>query len=254
MTLTPRSAQLHQQIEKYIDDALSVLNESFATARQSTAFAEIYHLSLSAETVLRGLSRPKLRPKLAAARSIVLRVPVLVGMGQQSVATVELRRFVELTCWTVYFSDHPVEWRSLEENPGGFVQDTRSPISYCAHRELGYYLEDARELMSAEPSVLGVSAVDGIKQVSHDLNASVHAGQIAHATRIQTPHEEIHDPVLRRFAGVQRRVFANCCLLLAAYSKSQFDQLNAVARAHFDWLIGSTLRKQVRTGPFGLAR
>jgi hypothetical protein len=254
MTLTPRSTQLHQQIQEYIDGALSVVNESFTTVRRSSAFADIYHLSLSAETVLRSLSRPKLRPQLGAARSIVLRVPFLVGMGQQSVAMVELRRFVELTCWTIYFSDHPVEWRSFKENPGGFAQDTRSPISYCAHRELGYYLEYARELMSAEPSMLGLQAVDRIKQVSHDLNASVHAGQLAHATRIQTPHEDIADPVLRRFASVQRRVFANCCLLLAACRKSQFDQLNAAGRAHFDWLVGSTVRKQVRKGPFGLAR
>lgn len=254
MTLTPRSTELQQQIEQYIDGALSVVKDSFSAARGSAAFADIYHLSLSADTLLRSLSRAKLRPKLAAARSIVLRLPFLVGMGQQSIATVELRRFVELICWTVYFSDHPIEWRSFEENPGGFAQDTRSPISYCAHRELAYYLEYARELMSAEPSKLGVQAVDGIKQVSHDLNASVHAGQVAHATRVTTPHEDIPEPVLRRFGSVQRRVFTNCCLLLTAYCKSQFDQLNAVSRAHFDWLVGSTVRKQVRRGPFGLTR
>lgn len=254
MTLTPRSTELQQQVKQYIDGALSVVKGSFTTARSSSAFADIYHLSLSADTLLRSLSHRKLRPQLAAARSIVLRVPFLVGMGQQSVATVELRRFVELICWTVYFSDHPIEWRSFEINPGGFAQDTKSPISYCAHRELGYYVEYARELMGAEPSKLGLQAVDGIKQVSHDLNASVHAGRLANAIRVTTPHEDIPDPVLRRFGSVQRRVFANCCLLLAAYCKAQFDQLNAASRAHFDWLVGSTVRKQVRKGPFGLMR
>ena len=150
-------------------------------------------------------------------------------------------------------SDHPVEWRSFKAGSGtGFSQEMRKPISYSAHRELNYYVEYARELMNSDASGLGIKAVDGIKQVSHQLNAAVHAGQMAQSTIRKSPHEEISETDLRKFGGVQRRVFSNCCVLLAAYCRPQFDRLNAAARAHFDWLVGSKVRKQVRQGPFGL--
>jgi hypothetical protein len=253
MSITPRSTQLRQQIDGYIAGASSIIRDSLAAAQPSAAFGDVYHISLSADAVLRGLTTPRLQPRLVAARSIILRVPFLLGIGQQSVAMVELRRFVELACWTVYFSDHPVEWRSFKaESEAGFSQDTRKPISYSAHRELGYYVEYARELMHSEASGLGLKAVDGIKQVSRELNASVHAGQMAHATVMKAPHEDISEAGLRKFGAVQRRVFSNCSILLSAYCRPQFDRLNAASRAHFDWLVGAKVRKEVRQGPFGL--
>jgi len=216
-------------------------------------FGEVYHASLSTDTVLAAVRNAHLRPRLAGARLVALRVPLLVGIGQGSVAVVELRRFVELVCWSVYFTDHPVEWRSFEtDSAAGFSQDVRKPISYAAHRELSYYVEYARELMSREASGLGIRAVEGIKQASHELNAAVHAGHAVHTTTGTPPHEDVSDAALRRFSRVQRQVFSNCCLLLAAYRRPQFERLNAAARAHFDWLVGSTLRKKVRQGGFGL--
>jgi hypothetical protein len=253
MSFTPKAAQLADQINAYAASAESIVKASLAAAQGSTAFAEVYHISLSTDAVLRGLTNAKLQPRLVASRSIVLRIPFLVGMGQQSVAMVELRRFVELICWTVYFSDHPVEWQCFQQEPGGgFSQEGRKPISYAAHRELSYYVEYARELMQAEESGLAVEAVDGIKQASHQLNAAVHAGQLAHATVMKPPHEPISETGLRKFSAVQRQVFANCCVLLSAYCRPQFDGLNAAGRAHFDWLVGAKLRRKVRQGPFGL--
>lgn len=253
ISITPRSAELRKQTDVYISDVKSIIQDSLAAAQASSTFADIYHVSLSADTVLSGFTSTKLRPQLAGARSIILRVPMLVGIGQQSVAMVELRRFLELVCWTVYFSDHPVEWRSFEvDSVAGFSQDTRKPISYSAHRELGHYIEYARELMSSEASGLAVGAVDGIKQVSRELNANVHAGQAAKAKVTKPPHEDVSNAMLRKFCGVQRQVFSSGCILLAAYQRSQFDRFSASARAHFDWLVGSRVRKQVRQGPFGL--
>ena len=251
--ITPRPAQLREQATVFISDAKSIIADSFAVAEASTAFAEVYHVSLSADTVLSAFTSAKLQPRLAGARSIVLRLPLLAGSGQEAVAMVELRRFLELMCWTVYFSDHPVEWRCFEAaTESGFSQDARKPISYAAHRELGYYVEYARELMNSEASGLGIAAIDGIRQVSRELNAAVHAGQVARTTTKRAPHDDISDASLRKFGNVQRRVFANCCILLAAYRRTQFDRLNAAARAHFDWLVGPRVRKQVRQGPFGL--
>jgi len=255
MSFTPKAAQLAEQIDAYVTGAQSIVKASLAAAHGSAAFADVYHISLSTDAILRGLTNVKLQPRLVASRSIVLRIPFLVGMGQQSVAMVELRRFVELVCWTVYFSDHPVEWRCFQQATGaGFSQEARKPISYSAHRELGYYVEYARELMQPEESGLAVEAVDGIKQVSHQLNASVHAGQLAHATVMKAPHDPISEEGLRKFSAVQRQAFSNCCLLLSAYCRPQFDKLNAASRAHFDWLVGTKIRKKVRQGPFGLRR
>lgn len=253
MSFTPKAAELAEQINAYVGSAESFVKASLAAAQGSTAFADVYHISLSTDAVLRGLTNARLQPRLVASRSIVLRIPFLVGMGQQSVATVELRRFVELVCWAIYFSDHRVEWQCFQQEPGaGFSQEGRKPISYAAHRELNYYVEYARELMQAEESGLAVEAVDGIKQASHQLNASVHAGHLAHATLMEAPHEPISDAALRKFSAIQRRVFANCCLLLSAYCRPQFDKLNAAGRAHFDWLVGAKIRRKVRQGPFGL--
>ena len=253
MSITPRAAELKRQVAVYLNDVTSILAESSGKALSSAAFADIYHIALSADTVLHGLARPRLQPSLNAARSIALRLPLLAGVGQQSIAMVELRRFLELTCWTIYFSDHPVEWQSFNARSGiGFARDTRKPISYAAHRELAHYVEYVRELMDTEESGLAVAAVDGLKQVSHDLNAAVHAGQIARSASLKLPHDNISEPELRKFGAIARKVFLNSCIVLAAYNRKRFDGLSAAGRAHFDWLVGPAIRKKIRQGPFGL--
>jgi hypothetical protein len=170
-----------------------------------------------------------------------------------SVAEVELRRFVELILWAIYFTDHPIEWRNFHDNTaGGFSQDARKPISYAAHRELGFYLEYALELMEAEPSGLGTKAIENVKQAVKKLNSAVHAGRLARESGRVPPHELISEQSLSSFGKTQRLTFSSCGLLLAAYRKSKFNALNAMARAYFDWLIGARLRREVRKGPFGL--
>jgi hypothetical protein len=250
MTNPVRRQQLTKQVDDYVDDSSKMLVACLAAARSTRSFQEIYAISLSADVVFKNLAVSSLRPRLVAARSIILRVPMLVSLGQASLGVAEMRRLVELTLWTVYFTDHPVEWRSFGQ--GGFSRDSRKPISYAARRELTHYFEYARELMGAEPSGLGTKAIDMMKQLTHDLNASVHAGELAQSVRRIPPHEEVSDALLQRFKRLQQQVFANCCLLLAAYRRRKFDRFNATARAHFDWLVGSTLRRAVRQGPFGL--
>jgi hypothetical protein len=106
--------------------------------------------------------------------------------------------------------------------------------------------------MESEPSGLATNAIDMMKQLTHKLNASVHAGELAQALRRIPPHEDVSNAGLQQFQRLQQPVFASCCLLLAAYRRRQFDRFNASARAHFDWLVGSKLRQAVRQGPFGL--
>ncbi|HEX8144760.1 MAG TPA: hypothetical protein VF553_19480 [Pyrinomonadaceae bacterium] len=252
-TILPTSAKLRQLVADYVTDSRNIAQQSLAVAESSLAFQEIYQISLTTYTILGNLSSRTLRPPLTPARNVAVRVPILVSVGQASVAQVELRRFVELIAWAVYFTDHPVEWKVFTNQPRtGFAQDMRKPISYAAHRELGFYLEYARELMEPEPSGLGIKAVDNVKQAVRLLNAAVHAGEMAKASGKIPPHDDMSEQSLRGFAKIHRLTFSSCSLLLAAFHRNKFDQLNAVSRASFDWLIGATLRREVRKGPFGL--
>jgi len=108
--------------------------------------------------------------------------------------------------------------------------------------------------MEWEPSGLGVVAIGKVRQTSYELNSVVHAGQVARYGAVRPPHDDISESALRRFGSLQRSVFSNCCIALAAYNRPKFDRLKAAERAHFDWLVGSTVRKRVRQGPFGLPK
>lgn len=249
----PSGALLQKQVANYTADSGKMARGSLSKAASSRAFEEIYEISLATSTVFGGLGGRTVKPSLAPAQSLVLRTPLLVGFGQLTVAQAELRRFVELVLWSVYFTDHPVEWRDFETGAGtGFSQDQRKPISYAAHRPLSFYLEYALELMDGEPSGLAVKAGRDLEQVLRKLNAAVHAGQLARGAIRMPPYDELSEPTLRAFAKTQRSTFAGCVLLLAAYRRRKFDSLNAVRRAHFDWLVGAKLRREVRGGPFGL--
>jgi hypothetical protein len=178
---------------------------------------------------------------------------MLVSVGQITLATVELRRFLEIMVMTIYFTDHPVEWRSLQQTLNfGFSRDTGKPIFHAARRELAYYIDYARELMSSEPSGVSVKAVDSLRQISHSLNPAVHAGELVRFVNRVPPHEKLSEANLWEFKKLQQSVFSNSCILLAAYRRKQFNRLNATARAHFDWLVGTKTRKEIRSGPFGL--
>jgi hypothetical protein len=248
------SAKLRLQVASFIADCKKTADESLIAAGRSSTFQEIYQVSLATHTVLGALATQKLRPRLHPARSVSVRIPFLVAVGQARVAEAELRRFVELISWAIYFSDHPVEWRKFNAKiSGGFSQDGRRPISYASHRELSFYLEYAHELMEDEPSGLGAAAVESVKQSVRNLNAAVHAGRLAREVGSVPPHDVITEEGLRNFGKIQRSTFSGCCVLLAAYRKLQFNNLNAMARAHFDWLVGAKLRRDVRMGPFGLS-
>ena len=178
--MTPSAAQLQKLVSEYVTDAKEIVETCLVSSGTSQQFRDVYHNSLSAESVLAGLASPNLRPTLNSVRSIVLRVPMLVAVGHASVAKAELRRYLELILWTIYFTDHPIEWREFEGKTGaGFARDPHKPISHAAHRELGYYVDYARELMEAESSGLARQSLDQLKQSNFKLNAAVHPGQLA---------------------------------------------------------------------------
>ena len=240
-------------VSKYLDDSKSIVDECVACAGISSDFSEIYRISLSADSVLAGLSSNVLKPSLNSARGIVLRVPMLSAIGQTSVAKAELRRFLELFFRTIYFTDHAVEWKEFQKQSGtGFARDQHKPISFSAHRELGYYFDYAKELMEGEPSGLGVDSLDRLREINHRLNAVVHPGHLAITKGKAAPFEIPNSKLLREFSKLDRAVFSNSCIILAAYRRTRFDVLNASSKAQFDWLVGAKTRKMIRSGPFGL--
>jgi hypothetical protein len=254
VSIYPTPTQLRSQVASFLNATESIVSTTLKSASKSEAFREIYKLSLTTHTVLGELGGSGLRPAVAPARNITVRIPVLIGTGQFSVAEVELRRFLELTVWTVYFTDHPVEWEHFIDGTKGFSQDSRRPISFASHRELSFYTEYASELMEREPSGLGGAALSNLKQALHRLNSNVHAGRLAKLTSPIPPHDKMDEDSLKSFSRIQRLSFANCCLLLGAYRRGKFNGMQAVARDHFDWLMGPKLRKDVRKGPFGIDR
>jgi len=249
----PHTNQIRQMCEDYIDDAKDIISKSLNDLKQSKEYQFIFRVSLAADAVLSELSKTNLKPRLSAARSIVLRIPLLVGLKQISVATIELRRFCELVFWSVYFTDHPVEWASFQRSPSsGFVRDINKPISYGAHREITFYSNYARELMALESSGISVESVDSLRQMQEELSAVVHPGRIAGAKSKVPPFDEVSPDALKKFGLLQRQVLSHCCILLASFKRRRFDRLQPMQRAHFDWIVGSATEKRIRQASFGL--
>jgi len=248
----PDKAALRKQAAAYVNDSKDILESCVTSAQSTKAFLDAYTLSLATHTVLGGLSSPQLTPKLSPARSIALRVPLLALIGQATAACTELRRFIELIAWTVYFTDHSVEWTEFQKGKGGFERDRDKPIAYAAHRELSFYLSYANELMAEEPSSLAKSSVASLRGTTAKLNALIHAGWVAKEKGNSAPFDAADEQALRGFASLQSDTFAHGCVLLAAFRTRNFDKLDASSRAAFDNLVGKSLKRKIRSGPFGL--
>lgn len=246
--------QIQSMMEQYLKDTRLIIDESLAALRRSKAFRLIYKTSLAADAVLLKLSNNRMKPSLNTLRSIDLRIPLLVAIRQTSIARVELRRFIELCNWSIYFTDHSVEWTHFASEPKkGFQNNIENPISYCAHREASFYSNYVLERMKDEPSGIGHQAISSLKQISSELNAAVHPGDIAISTQKIPPVDDISEQMLMNFNKTQKTVFSNSCILIAAFNRKQFGKLPPMHRAYFDWLVGTKLKKNIRAGAFGLA-
>lgn len=249
----PHSVQIERLAEAFLGDVAVELGKARETLKKSASFRKIYRVSLAADAVLSKLLRTSSRPPPHAARAIVKGVPLLVCARQIGPAQIELRRFMELILWDVYFEEHPVEWERFKANPThGFTRDEKDPIEYCAHRELEYYLNYAKSRVVWEPSKAAGEAVDELRIAKGKLNEAVHPGSGAQLTGHVVPLDPIDEPTLGDFNNLQRSVFKSACLLIASVRRRRFNTLPAMYRAHFDWLMGGQLAKRIRGGPFGL--
>jgi hypothetical protein len=251
--ILPHSTVIKSYVKEYLADAAKQADRSISDLSGSGEFVGIYKVALAADAVLSKLSSTE-RPRLAAARSIVQRVPLFLALAQPEAARVELRRLIEVTFWCIYFTDHPIEWESFEKSPSkGFETEKATPIAFCAHREMTYYANYARERFAEEPSGLGVGAINQLHVNYGNLSAAVHAGTVATGTIILPPAEPSTQPKLASFLAVQREVSGAACIVLSAMFRSKFDQLPPMHRRWFDWLIGNVIAKKIRSQDFGIS-
>jgi len=203
--------------------------------------------------VLHALDDKRVKPNLKAMRSVALRIPLLVALGQVSVAVIELRRFLELSIWSIFFTHHPIEWEHFRGKKGvGFTRDLRKPIAYAAHRDLNSYIEYASEYMELEPSGFALKALAQLESDKRLLNSAVHAGDIARSPISNVPVDSLNEPALATFAKLQRRLFTHSIILAAAFNRGKFDVLTPEARAYWQWLLGVELQKKIRASDFGI--
>jgi hypothetical protein len=106
--------------------------------------------------------------------------------------------------------------------------------------------------MKGEPSGIAHQATSSLIRISSELNASVHPGSIAILTEKTPPVDNISEKKLIIFNNIQKTVFSNGCILIAAFNRKQFNKLPPMYRAYFDWLVGSKLKKNIRSVAFGL--
>ncbi|MBP6865702.1 MAG: hypothetical protein KBC32_10625 [Candidatus Didemnitutus sp.] len=251
MTPLPHSSQLNVALQKLISDATQAKTAGASSFSGSPRLKHLYRLCNAVDGVLDGLDAPQMKPSLQAARSIVLNQPVLLLYSFMSEAFVDLRRFTELIMWNIYFTDHPVEWREFLEN-AGFSRDIERPISFCAHRELGFYLAYAKELLEREPSGLAAESLEGLQAAVRELNKHAHGATLAALTRREDVLTPRSDADAKALCDQASRVFTHATVVLCAVHRKRFDKLGAAPRAYFDFLVGAPLAKKIRAGQFGL--
>lgn len=252
MSLIPHNDAIRKSVESYLIEVKDAFNESIDSLQASSDFRNIYKVCLATDCVLEKLSEVE-RPSVVAARYIIRRSPILIAAGQIDAAKRDLRRFIEVVLWCVYFSDHSVEWSLFEANPTGKrADDPRQPIRYCAFRDRTFYSDYALELFSGEPSGMAKEAVTELSTVYGVLNPFAHGGHAVTAASFEPSLDDLTSTVLSEYRELFQRVCSNACITLAAFFTSQFDSLPAMNRGWFDWVVGKTRAKRLRSGRFGL--
>lgn len=250
-SVLPHSSVIRAQSESYADELRGALDNHVSSRSATSDARSVYKVTLAADSVLARLATRRARPRLATHRAALRRTLPVFLAGQLEPARLVLRQLIELVFWTVYFSEHPVEWASFEANPVQGMKDA-GPISHAAHREPAFYRAYAKERFGGEPSGLAESAANELAREYGNLSMVVHAGPRSLIRGLGLALEEPASNELGGFRKVHRSICASTCIVLCASNKAQFDRLPPVHRAWFDWLIGTTRSKVLRSGPFGL--
>lgn len=251
-SLLPHSARIRSEAQSYLVELSDAVAGLEARLGNSSDFRAAYKAALAADSVLARLASPRCKPRLTAQRTAIRRTLPLFALGQAEMTRLALRQAIELAFWTIYFSDHPVEWAEFQANPSSQSGNPSLPISHMAHREPAFYRAYAKERFVGESSGLASSAVESLTSAYGNLSAAIHPADLTTTRRIRPAIDDLSPPQLAALRKIHREVCASLCIVLSAFSTTRFNTLPPVHRAWFDWLIGPTRAKTVRSGPFGL--
>ena len=252
-SLLPHSEKVRSESQSYLGEVSRCLADTKRLG-DSSDFRGTYKATLAADAVLSRLASSRCKPRLAAHRTVVRRSLAAFSLGQPGLSRLALRQAIELTFWTIYFSDHSVEWVSFEGNPSLSRGEPTSPIKHAAHREPAFYRAYARELFESESSGIASGSVEALSRDYGVLSVEIHPTSIGISRRLGPAIEDQSARQLAAFRKIHREVCAFICIALAALTTSRFNAFPPVHRAWFDWLIGPRKAKEIRSGPFGLLR
>ena len=161
-----------------------------------------------------------------------------MALHQPVLACIELRRVIEATFDCIYFADHPVEWRSLEDV--GRVQiesDSKQPIAYNACREPSFYANYAKELFATEISGLAKPASEFLSVKYSELSKDVHA-KIHSSPSMSSMLDEMSAKKFASLSKLISGVYSRILIVLAAKNVDKYNALPPVERELSAWLIG----------------
>lgn len=254
MSALPHSAVIRDNVSKYLGDVATHIAAQIGDLEGSGPFRAVYKTTLAIDCFLAKLPQSS-RPRSRVLRGTIQRIPVLIAMGQDVPASVDLRRFLECVFWCVYFTDHHVEWGMFMSDPERNIErEISQPIRYNAHREPSFYRNYTKERFADEPSELAKLEVDRSTVHYSTLSAAAHGSSSIGKARLVPPLKAIPESDMDRFAKTYRGVTSAGAIILAAFFRRQFDALPPAHREWFDWLIGAERSKKIRSGEFGLHR
>jgi hypothetical protein len=250
----PHNHAIKEDLGIYVKDAEILLSESVVKVGKDSSFTNIYKVALASHSVVEALHAYE-HPSFLHISEIIQRIPIHVLTSQKGSARVDLRRLIELYFLTLYFSDHPVEWDSLIRNPTRVMaHEKESPILANAHREPSYYRAYAKERFSREISGHGLKAVEELATAYGLLSDAAHAPTATSDLDINAAINILKPAEISQIAVLFQQIAANVCIVAAGYACKQFDELQPAHRAWFDWLVGQSLAKSIRSGRFGLPK
>ena len=254
-SVLPHNHQIASDISKYLDEVEAEIEDHRLKLENSGEFRHVFKATMAADSFLAKLSSNEV-PKLSAIRKFIRRIPVLVIAGQGDISRHQLRQVIELVFWVIYFCDHKIEWNSFELDPTkGLATDPNKPIEYCSFRERSFYGNYAKELFELhEPSGIAKTAASELNVCYTELNVFSHGAYAIRRPGIHPTVEQFDEPSLAKFGRIHKRVLSSSCIVLAAFRRKRFDSLPPVHRAWFDWLVGSSTSKSIRSGEFGISR
>lgn len=245
----PHSAVLHEHLCKYLDELSETIAKNGASLRKSSDFRAVFKNSTAAAAVLDRFAARGV-PLLESAAGSAARFPLHVACGQMSMAYVDLRRFVDLIVWSVYFMDHPVEFRTFATDPGrGFARPEDGPIAFCARRETRWYLDYCRDLFRSGAHAELPRAAERLSSAHarcssfvHPVRDSLPGGSLGNAMGFPDNQE------IAEFAKTQRAVLSASVLFFAALRPKAVSKLDAIERGWYDFLVGKEMAAATTAG------